>query len=139
MTLKYFSRTDTYKNSTGTNRVNLIDHTAYSYDWWLYYTKYKGRTVFNHTTYSSSTSKHQRDALNILNSPPTFVLYNTRLSLTNPEEAIKDEVNNIRAIVKELIAKVKAPRTKLSTNNARRIAINEHLQTIKQYRVLLAS
>ena len=64
--MKYFSRANIYKNSTGSNKYNVEAREAYSYDWWLYFKDYDGLMVFNNYYYSSSTRKHQSDLRGLL-------------------------------------------------------------------------
>jgi hypothetical protein len=64
--MKYYKRLKVYKSSNGNNVVDLVNKTAFSYDWWQYLKDFNGKLVFNNYSYSSSTGKHQRDALTVL-------------------------------------------------------------------------
>lgn len=137
--LKYFKRADVYKNSTGTNKVSLTKKEAYSYDWWKYYTLYKGLTIFNNANYSSATNKHQSETLRLLDYKTDLMLYNTSESLGDIEKALQDEVTLLRKNVIELISKIKAPRTRAATNDKRRVEIKQHLGKIYNIRVILTA
>lgn len=62
--MKYFTRLKVYK----ANNVVFDPETlrAYSYNWWRFVDKIKGKVVFNNYTYSSSTSKHQSKVRSVL-------------------------------------------------------------------------
>lgn len=57
--LKYYKRLKIYKSSTGNVTFDPATMEAYSYSWWKFVTKIKGKVVFNDYSYSSSTSGHQ--------------------------------------------------------------------------------
>lgn len=58
MSLKYFKRSDSYQNSTGTLRINK-DKVAYSYVWYkLGMLLSDGTYLINNFNYSSTTIKH---------------------------------------------------------------------------------
>ena len=137
--LKYFSRAGIYKNSTGTNTVNLATKEAYSYSWWKYCTMYKDQVIFNNATYSPSTNKHQAEARRLLGDNIDLMLNNTSKSLVNTEEALLNEVELLRKNIGRLIDKVKTPRTRASTNNSRREEISQYLKEIAVIRTLLVA
>jgi hypothetical protein len=57
-----------YQNATKTNVLNLDNLTAISYNWWTYLKVIDGKLTFNAYRYSQTTSKHQRQTLNVLKS-----------------------------------------------------------------------
>lgn len=64
--LKYKKRAGIYSNSTGTNTFDPKTCRAYSYDWWRYVDKIKGKVVFNNYSYSPTTSGHQSRTRSLL-------------------------------------------------------------------------
>ena len=123
--MKYMKRANIYKNSTGTNKFLIKELKAYSYDWWLYFTKLdNGITILNNTFYSSSTVKHQRDLkylLYNLNINPDIIIQDSKNSLNKLPQVRKD----LRIKVKELIEDIKKPRSRKSTNEKRLEKIKE--------------
>ena len=57
--MKYYVRSSMYKSSTGNCTFNPDTVQAYSYGWWCFVKKIRGKTVFNSYRYSNTTSKHQ--------------------------------------------------------------------------------
>lgn len=137
MALNYIKKYDSYFNSTKTNEVKANTFEAWSYDWWKYATKYKGLRIFNNTTYSSTTSKHQSDARSVLIGGPDVVLYHTRLSLDNVEDALKDEIELLRYENKTLLEKIQAPRTQKKTNAKRANEVTSNAQRIQELKDVL--
>jgi hypothetical protein len=62
--MKYYSRLKLYKASNV--YFNPETCQAYSYNWWRFVDRIKGKVVFNGYTYSSSTSKHQSKVRSVL-------------------------------------------------------------------------
>ena len=100
--MKLLINSNQYKASN--NELNISDDlkevSAYSYDWWEYVsTDTVGNIVFNNTSYSHSTSRHQDTAHSLLirlGIKPDLILNNTRLSLSDIKEAVESEIENIR-------------------------------------------
>lgn len=55
--MKHFKRSNIYKASNVTFNPETFE--AYSYRWWLFVKRIKGKTIFNSYRYSVSTSQHQ--------------------------------------------------------------------------------
>ncbi len=64
--MKYRPRLKLYKDSSGNNTYNPATGQAYSYNWWRYVDRVKGKIVFNDFSYSKTTNKHQWDAKSLL-------------------------------------------------------------------------
>lgn len=139
MSMKFYSRLGIYKNSTGNNVYNPDTQNATSYGWWLYSTIYKGKLIFNNTHYSPTTCKHQGDTLRLLDYNTDLTLYNTRESLGDIEKALHDNIDNLKANIRGLIALIKKPHTRKTTNDNRRIEVRNNLDKIYTIRALLAS
>jgi hypothetical protein len=56
--MKYFTRAGIYK-ANGNVTFNPTTCEAYSYNWWAFVKKIKGKVIFNAYRYSVTTSKHQ--------------------------------------------------------------------------------
>jgi len=55
-----------WKNSTGSNWIDISSCLAYSYNWWRYLDKIKGKVVFNNYQYSTTTARHQGECRQML-------------------------------------------------------------------------
>lgn len=64
--MRYYKRTNEYKNSTGTNVFCCDKLEAYSYEWWCFFKVIDGVPVFNNYGYSNSTNKHQVNVRQLL-------------------------------------------------------------------------
>jgi hypothetical protein len=64
--LKFNKKLNAFANSTKTNIVSIEMRQAISYKWWTYLKVIDGKLVFNEYRYSVTTSKHQRECLNLL-------------------------------------------------------------------------
>lgn len=59
-------KTGLYSNSTGSCTFDPVTREAYSFRWWRFVDRIKGKTVFNGYSYSNSTSEHQSSTLSLL-------------------------------------------------------------------------
>ena len=131
--MKYFKRLKIYKSSTGNNTFDPLTKKAHSYNWWLYCTKSPcgEYVIFNNTTYSSTTSKHQRDTWSLLgNNYKMIVLNNTRQSLGNLSEAFRDEIDGLLSINYDLQKAIDKPRSRKATNIKRTIEIKDNIDRV---------
>lgn len=133
--MKYFSRLGLHKNSTGTNKIDIENVKAWSYDWWVYLTKVNGLVIFNNTTYSPSTNKHQSDCRRLLDYKYDIELRYTTKSLDNIKEAINDEVFNRLKVVKGLQLLINKKGTRKTTNVKRQLLINDHRDFISMLKM----
>lgn len=77
--LKYKKKRARWENSTGNCTFDPVKKLAYSYKWWIFVKKIRGKVVFNDYTYSSSTSCHQsavRDIMKQLRIKIDLTVYN---------------------------------------------------------------
>jgi hypothetical protein len=109
MSLKFYVKSNLYKNSNGSNQVNLEKMEAHSYHWWQYLMKFKGKVIFNNYHYSNSTSKHQINCKSLLDQNNININYFVEASqgLNNPSRSI--ETLEIR--IATLQAEIKKPRS----------------------------
>ena len=129
---RYLKRTNTIKSSNFEMNLDTLD--AYSYDWWLFCTKANGKVIFNHTTYSPPTCKHQGKAFKVLGYECDLELSHTRKSLSNLNIALDDEIHNVKRGIMELIKTIRKPRTRKSTNLKRKEKITQLLKHISKVR-----
>ena len=129
---KYIKRSDTIKSSNFD--FNLSTCKAYSYDWWCFVTKVNGLVIFNQTTYSQTTCRHQSKALRILDYKYDLKLNFTRKNLNGLESALNNEIENCKHAIKELIATIRKPRTRKKANDQRRMAIRKLVKHINKVR-----
>lgn len=62
--MKYMKRSNTYQASNVTFNVDTCS--AYSYGWWAFVKRIKGKVIFNAYQYSNSTTKHQYKVRSLL-------------------------------------------------------------------------
>lgn len=109
------------------------DKKAYSYGWWQFTGLFNGYLVFNNTSYSVSTSKHQNKAWRLLNYKADMMLHFTRKSLNEGLESVLiDEIKGIQYEIKSLIDKIMTKGTKKATNEKRMISVNNYLTKINE-------
>lgn len=109
---------------------------AYSYSWWLFVTKFKGKIIINNSSYSATTNKHQAKALQILDYKYDLTLRYTRKSLENLEDALKDELKGAKAEIDRINALRRKPRTHAKKNEERMrevIRLTEHCEKVDRY------
>lgn len=109
---------------------------AVSYNWWEYiHTDQVGNIIYNNTTYSHTTSKHQVQAWSILRRlgiPIHLELNHTRNNLKyNPKEAIDAEINELEDINLELSELIKKKGTRKVKNKERQQSIIDNAYRIK--------
>lgn len=130
--MRYVKSTNTYKASNF--EMNMTELKAYSYGWWLFVTKHNGKVIFNHTTYSSSTCKHQSKALKLLDYNYDLKLRFTRKSLSDLDQAFNDEIKGAQSEVETLKALIAKKGTRKSTNSERAnkiIELQQHIELIQ--------
>lgn len=135
--LKYFSRADIHKNSSGTNEVSLSKIEAFSYRHWQYLAKFRGKVIFNNYSYSNSTSKHQGDTKSLLYDNDIKVdlfLEHSSMSFSGNDNTVegtlKNEVFCIKNEMEHLTKLINSPRTRKSTNEKRKQSIEKYKQDI---------
>jgi len=106
-----------------------------SYGWWVFSKEVNGVLVFNNTTYSPSTTKHQSKGWNKLSSKPDLILNHTRNSLSDLEAALTNEIVNIKKEIKSIIEAMNKPRSHKRKNEERKSSINYYIKRIKEIEV----
>jgi hypothetical protein len=106
-----------------------------SYNWWIFSREVNGVLVFNNTTYSTSTTKHQSKGYSHLSRKPDIVLYHTRNSLDSLESALTNEIVNIKREIKSIIEAMNKPRSHKRKNEERKSSINYYIKRIKEIEV----
>lgn len=108
---------------------NMMDISAYSYDWWKFVvTDSVGNIVFNNYTYSNTTSGHQGNVnykLRELGLKPHLTLSRVRHSLECIETAINTEIDKIKSEIAELNKLINKKGTHRSKNEERKNEIAE--------------
>lgn len=132
MALIFKKRAQIFSNSTGSNIFDIKTRRAYSYEWWRYSEEIKGEVIFNSYKYSTATSKHQRDLLELFSTTPlTFVQCPGGL------QNKKSGLVYYRLLIKELIMLIKKPGTHKATNEGRKQDINFYRSKMHTIRRLL--
>ena len=133
--MKYYKTLEVYKNSTGSNVVDLVNTQAHSYGWWQYLKVIGDTVVFNNYSYSSTTSRHQRDCQQLLGWPDYIMYIETSLSLSN-SDCLNDAIKALEYDIKELQAASDKPRSRKSTNEQRCIDIGKAYSKIQEIKAL---
>lgn len=105
---------------------------AWSYGWWLFSRKTdSGKIIFNNSTYSVSTNRHQSKGYNLLTKKPNLILNYTTYSLENVIGALRSEIKGIEYEIIKLIKAIKTPRSHKRKNEERKKEIIYFLDQIK--------
>lgn len=131
---RYLKTTNTLKSSNFSMQLDTLN--AYSYDWWLFCTKVNGKVIFNNTTYSQTTCKHQGKALEVLEYKTDLTLRYTRKSLSNLVDALTDEVAGAKYEITKLLNLIKKPRTHKAKNEERKAEIQRLIKHIDNVRTI---
>jgi len=132
---RYLSRTNELKSSNFTMDLTTLE--ARSYNWWVFVRKVNGKVIFNHTTYSQTTCKHQNKALTVLNYEYDLRLKFTRKSLSDLPAALENEVTGAKRAITQLIADIKKPRTQKAKNEERKQTISklvQHIDLVRKFK-----
>ena len=129
---RYVKRDNTIKSSNFSMDLDTLD--AYSYDWWLFCTKVNDLVIFNNSSYSATTHKHQAKAFKVLGYVTDLTLRHTRGSLSENKlgETLDNEISNVRLEIRALIKTIRRPRTHKAKNNERKQVIGELLKHISK-------
>lgn len=126
--MKFIKTQNTWKASNFS--MNMTTMEAFSYKWWLFVCKdEKGRIIFNNTTYSSSTNRHQSKAWKLLNYKADLILRYTKASLDSLENAYALEIESAMYHIKELNAQIEKKGSKKAKNEQRM----KQIETIKAH------
>lgn len=125
----YRKRAGIFKNSTGTVSFDPKAMEAYSYEWWLFVAKIKGKVVFNSYSYSPTTSGHQSAVRRLLESLGIKIdlEIQARQGLQDLESALSDYESEL----KDLQAKLASKRTKAEVNERRAVRVKEIVKAMK--------
>ena len=133
--MKYYSRLKLYKASNVT--FDPIQCRVYSYDWWRFVDRIRGKVIFNSYTYSNSTVKHQfklRRLLESLNINVDIMLKAPR-GLQDLDSAVRYYESEIEA----LESAINAPGSRSKTNVKRRDQIEFYKSQIMIIKDLIGS
>jgi len=135
--MKHFKRSNTYKASNVS--YNVDEKAAHSYDWWLFTKEYKGLMVFNNHNYSPTTNRHQSkvQSLMITLGHNIDLFLDTRLSLFNIEDAIKDHIESKKSEIQALITKIHTKGTRKAKNKERRSQVLELISNVRHVQSIL--
>ena len=116
---------------------------GYSYDWWQFTVKYKGKVLFNDYNYSPSTCKHQTKVRHELSKRDVRIYLELRFTRQgfqhgNVELALKDEIVCTQKEIQDLKDLINKPKTHKKTNERRKETIKELLNHMRAVEVLLS-
>jgi hypothetical protein len=137
--MRYYPRLKLYKAMNVTFDPVTMD--ARSYKWWRFVKPIGSNLVFNHYRYSVTTSIHQREVIQVLES--LGVEYKSMLVVhsvksLDDKDWIKDCLARYEAERAALLAEVKKPRSQLRRNVIRISRATELLHKMKLIRRLNA-
>lgn len=141
--MKFFITQNMYKSNNVELYISdsLKDIEAFSYSWWKFISVDSvGNIIFNNSTYSISTSRHQREAKNILDKLGIKVdlyLHNTQVNLrglNGINDVINSEIKSYKELIKENIKGIRKKGSHKKTNVNRKKAIAHCLFKIKDLR-----
>lgn len=110
---------------------------AWSYGWWNFSRVVNDKLIFNNTTYSMTTCRHQHKAWRLLNYKADLTLNYTTVNLTDISEALKDEIKNCKYEIDTLKKLIKKKGTRKSKNAERIDEIGKLLTHIKKVKSFL--
>lgn len=106
---------------------------SWSYNWWLFSIEIDGKLLFNNTHYSITTSAHQSKAHKLIGytTPKYYSFHHTKTSLSNLEQAFKDELEGIKKEIKDLVYLINKKGTRKAKNEQRKLDITYYLKKIE--------
>lgn len=112
---------------------------AKSYNWWVFVTVFNGKTLFNNSTYSMSTNKHQSKVRDLMRQSHSIdlLLHNTRESLANPEKALLSEIEGTKERIKVVEFELSNTRRKKALDESRQNVVNSWKEHIKKVETAL--
>lgn len=131
--MRFYKTQNAYKASNCV--LNVANLTAYSYGWWRFVDKVKGKVIFNNYSYSPSTCAHQRKVKQSLSELGIKIdLYiDAPKGLQNLDVALTHYLNRIQDLTSELTSKRLQQKTKV-----RKLAEIERAETtIKEIKKLM--
>lgn len=131
--IKYRPRLNVYKDANVVFNPETCE--GFSYKWWKFVSKIKGKVVFNSYKYSVTTSKHQYKMRSLLRQLGIKIDIEVECpkGLQDLESGIR-YYNNLNEILMEQIVN---PRANLKKNAERNKMIKEHREKIKQLKQLI--
>lgn len=135
--MKHLITKNTYRGSNVyceiSDDCSLIS--ACSYNWWLFVaTDTAGNIIVNSAKYSQSTGQHQNAVAHVmsrLSIPVHLYLYKTKKSLSDLENAIEDEIHQLRSEIEDLEALISSKGSRKAKNAERKEQINNIQYRIK--------
>lgn len=109
--MKFYKRLNHYKASNVILDLNELN--AYSYEHWMFLTQVNTKLIFNSSTYSVSTTRHQTKVMRVLDKlgiKVDLMLYNTLCSLDDPSRAIHAEIKELQEKIVNLEINLTQPR-----------------------------
>lgn len=135
--MKFSNKRQQFEGSNVSFNANTV--VAKSYDRWTFLAKNElGKVIFNNSTYSMSTNRHQSKVKALMLKHgiiPDLTLYNTRESLTSGK-ALQSEVVNTNFRIKQLEIELSNPRRKKALDSDRQRVINSwkfHVFKVETY------
>ena len=126
--MKYFKRLKVYKAINVT--FNPETQEAYSYGWWRFTARIKGKLVFNDYRYSPTTGNHQSKIRRLMEDELSLKI-DYFIEIPGGLQCLSTGINHYQSRIDELELTINKPRSHKAKNNERRIEIGEHLKKIK--------
>lgn len=131
--MRYYKRLKKYKASNV--EFDCKTETAYSYGWWQFVKRIKGKLIFNNFRYSPSTCRHQLKISRLLGELGLKIDYviGAPAGLQNLVQAIRHH----QILITNLLAQIDKKGTHRAKNIERQTRIEQHSQTIELIQSLI--
>lgn len=132
--MRYYKTLRLYKNSSGTNKLDMNQFEAVSYNWWVYLKRINGKLVFNNYSYSPTTCGHQsrmRRLLRSLNIEPDLYI-----EVPNGLQDLNSAITYYNYKIEKLDQAIDAKGSRNETNVQRLKQIEHYNTKIEEIRAL---
>lgn len=125
--MRYYKTINIYKASNVEFNPETIQ--AYSYRWWKFVDKIKGKVVFNDFRYSVSTSKHQSKVRSLLHELGIEVDY--YIEAPRGLQDLNEAIIHYSDLIRTLEWEIEKPRSQKAKNEERKALIKQYQAKIK--------
>jgi hypothetical protein len=143
MKMKYFKRLKVYKSNNCLFNPKTLE--CFSYLWWCFSKLIGDTVIFNNTSYSLSTTKHQYNCIELVHDEAkkrgykviVVNFYGLSLDRNNDLFTIGRLIKGYEREIEKLKVTILNPRTREATNLVRKKTIKKHEAVILELEVLL--
>lgn len=132
--MKYHTRSKEWRASNVSFNADTLK--AYSYAWWRFVDVVNGKVVFNNYTYSMTTNRHQSKVRSLMRTLGIAIDVTIECPAgLQAHDWIESTVKHYQYKIDTLRQLIANPKSRKTTNDARRVAIasySECILTVKQ-------